>query len=955
MQARGRQHAGSLCGVAVTEDNPMKKLSSAEIREAYLSFFEQRGHARVPSSSLIPGTDPTLLFANSGMVQFKDTFLGLEQRPYRRATTAQKCLRVSGKHNDLEEVGPSPRHHTFFEMLGNFSFGDYFKELAIPMAWELLTEVFELPVERLWFTVFEGKGTIPADTEAEQLWIKAGASPERVLRFGEKDNFWIMGDTGPCGPCSEITVYIGEDLSKMRAEGVNSDDPDYVEIWNNVFMQFDRVTMQPLPRPSIDTGMGLERMAMVMQGVHSTYDTDLFQTIIGRTIALLGSDEAHYRAHFAPYRAVADHARSVAFLIADGVLPGNTGRSYVLRRILRRAVYQGRTVGFVKPFLAEVVRTVIDEMGSAYSELRQRQSFILETVDNEERQFLGTLSGGIVRLGAVIEQVKASGGTTLPGADAFTLKDTYGFPLDLTQKIASEQGLAVDEPAYEQAMQAQRERSRKAAQFKRGGDVDVWAGMELPPVTFTGYTTTSCHGTVTGLVVAGDTVSEATQGQPVQIALDRTPFYAESGGQVGDTGVLVGPRGRVRVEDTQRPVPGVTVHYGVVEHGTVGLGEQLDARVDTARRRHIMRNHTATHLLHRALRDVVGEHAAQAGSLVAPERLRFDFTHTRQVTPEQLREIERRVNAWVRADAPVDWQEMSYQEALDAGAIALFGEKYGDRVRVVHAAAGGSATEGTENIEKEKAAATAAFNTAAGISDAQATAELAVFAVADSNYTTRDSRELCGGTHVNRTGEIGAFRILGESSVAAGVRRLEAATGVGAELLAAEQATLLRDTAARLGVPPAKVLDRVDGLLAELKQTQRELEALRGAQARGSLDQLLGNIQRQNGVQYLSARVEAPDAAALREMGDWLRDKIGSGVIVLGAPLGEKVQLLAMVTPDLAGKPYHAGNLVKALAPLVGGSGGGRPDMAQAGGREPARLDEALAQVGALLEQQGKA
>jgi alanyl-tRNA synthetase len=930
----------------------MKNLSSAAIREAYLSFFEQRGHARVPSSSLIPGTDPTLLFANSGMVQFKDTFLGLEQRPYRRATTAQKCLRVSGKHNDLEEVGPSPRHHTFFEMLGNFSFGDYFKEQAIPMAWELLTEVFELPVERLWFTVFEGKGSIPADTEAEQLWIEAGAPPERVLRFGEKDNFWVMGDTGPCGPCSEITVYIGDDLSKMRAEGVNSDDPDYVEIWNNVFMQFDRLTMQPLPRPSIDTGMGLERMAMVMQGVHSTYDTDLFQTIIGRTIGLLGSDEAHYRAHFAPYRAVADHARSVAFLIADGVLPGNTGRSYVLRRILRRAVYQGRTVGFQKPFLAEVVGTVIDEMGPAYPELRQRQSFILETVDNEERQFLSTLSGGIVRLGAVLEQVKRSGGATVPGEDAFTLKDTYGFPLDLTQKIAAEQGLAVDEQAYEQAMQAQRERSRKAAQFKRGGDVDVWAGMEQRAVTFTGYTTTSDHGTVTGLVVAGDTVSEATQGQPVQIALDRTPFYAESGGQVGDTGVLVGPRGRVRVEDTQRPVPGVTVHYGVVVEGVVGLGEQLDARVDAARRRHIMRNHTATHLLHRALRDVVGEHAAQAGSLVAPDRLRFDFTHTRQLTPEQLREIERRVNAWVRADAPVDWQEMSYQEALDAGAIALFGEKYGDRVRVVHAA---TTDHGPQT--KDQGSVVDIMD----VEGVRAEQEPGVFgpsssvvglSSADENYTTRDSRELCGGTHVSRTGEIGAFRILGESSVAAGVRRLEAATGVGAELLTNEQAALLRDTAARLGVPPARLLERVDGLLAELKQTQRELEALRGAQARGSIEGLLGNIQRQNGVQYLSARVEAPDAAALREMGDWLRDKIGSGVVVLGAPLGEKVQLLAMVTPDLAGKPYHAGNLVKALAPIVGGSGGGRPDMAQAGGREPAKLDEALAQVGALLEQQ---
>jgi alanyl-tRNA synthetase len=902
----------------------MKKLSSAEIRERYLSFFEARGHTRVPSASLIPGNDPTLLFANSGMVPFKDTFLGLEQRPSTRAATAQKCLRVSGKHNDLEEVGPSPRHHTFFEMLGNFSFGDYFKELAVPMAWELLTQVFELPVERLWFTVFEGKGDIPADTEAERLWQQVGVDKSRILRFGEKDNFWVMADTGPCGPNSEITVYIGDDLGKMSAAGVNSDDPDYVEIWNLVFMQFERATMQPLPRPSIDTGMGLERMAMVLQGVHSTYDTDLFQAIIGRTIALRGSDEAHYRAHFAPYRAVADHSRAVAFLIADGVLPGNSGRSYVLRRILRRAVYQGRTVGFERPFLADVVDTVIAEMGGAYPELRARRPFILETVDAEERQFLNTLSGGIVRLGAVIEQVKVSGGTTVPGADAFTLKDTYGFPLDLTEKIAAEQGLAVDEQGYERAMEAQRERSRRAAQFKRGGDVDVWAGMDLPAAAFTGYTTTTGAGKVAGLVVAGDTVAEAAQGQPVQVALDRTPFYAESGGQVGDTGVLVGPRGRVRVEDTQRPVPGAIVHYGVVEEGVVGLGEMLEARVDAARRRHIMRNHTATHLLHRALRDVVGEHAAQAGSLVAPERLRFDFTHTRQLTPEQLREIERRVNAWVRADAPVAWREMGYQEALDKGAIALFGEKYGDLVRVVTVAC--AEEEEPTNVERSNV---------------------------QTLNDTACSRELCGGTHVGHTGEIGFFRILGESSVAAGVRRLEALTGAGAELWAVEQAALVRDLAAKLGAPPAQALERIDGLLADLRQRQRELDELRGRQARGALEGLLGSVQRRDGVQYLAARVEAPDAARLREMGDWLRDKLGSGVVVLGAVLGDKVQLLAMVTPDLAGKPYHAGNLVKALAPIVGGSGGGRPDMAQAGGRDTSKVDEALAQVGALLEQQG--
>jgi alanyl-tRNA synthetase len=912
----------------------MKYLSSAEIRRRYLKFFEARGHTIVPSSSLIPGNDPTLLFANSGMVPFKDTFLGLEQRPYSRATTAQKCMRVSGKHNDLEEVGPSPRHQTFFEMLGNFSFGDYFKADAIAMAWDLLTKEFELPVERLWFTVFAGDDELglPPDEEAEQLWIKAGADPSRVLRFGKKDNFWVMGDTGPCGPCSEITVYLGDDLSKMRADGVNSDDPDYVEIWNNVFMQFDRGTMQPLPRPSVDTGMGLERMAMVMQGVKATYDTDSFLPIIQRTIALLGSDEAHYRAHFAPYRAVADHSRAVAFLIADGVLPGNTGRSYVLRRILRRAVYQGQSIGFAKPFLAQIVDTVIDEMGDAYPELRARRDFILETTDAEEQQFLRTLNGGIGRLTAVIDQVKAAGSTIIPGEDAFMLKDTYGFPLDLTQKVASEQGLTVDEASYQQKMQEQRARGRKAAQFKRGADAEVWAEIELPATEFTGYDHYVDFGRVLALISGGDSVSGVSAGQAVQIVLDRTPFYAESGGQVGDTGRLIGETGRVRVEDTQRPVPGVIVHFGVVEQGTLVLHETLEARVDAERRRDIMRNHTATHLLHRALRDVLGEHAAQAGSLVAPERLRFDFTHNRQVTPEQQREIERRINAWVRADTPVVWEVIDHQDAINRGAMALFGEKYGDRVRMVTV---GCVDErelgvGSWGLEEE-------------------------YPTPNSQLPTpvMCSRELCGGIHVGRTGEIGYFRIIGESSVAGGVRRIEALTGVGAEAWADAQAAAVREIAARVGVPPAQALERVESLLLELKQRQQELDTLRSQSARGALDGLLGQVQQQNGVSILAARVDASDAAQLREMGDWLRDKLGSGVVVLGAALGDKPQILAVVTPDLVKQRYHAGNLVKALAQIVGGGGGGRPDMAQAGGRDLAKLDEALAQVGRLVGEQG--
>ncbi|MBM4412747.1 MAG: alanine--tRNA ligase [Chloroflexi bacterium] len=887
----------------------MKKLTSNQIRQAYLSFFAERGHTVVPSSSLIPGNDPTLLFANSGMVQFKDTFLGLEQRPYTRATTAQKCLRVSGKHNDLEEVGPSPRHHTFFEMLGNFSFGDYFKADAIPMAWDLLTKVFELPVERLWFTVFEGNGRVPADEDAAAMWIKAGADPSRILRFGEKDNFWVMADTGPCGPCSEITVYLGDDLSKMSAAGVNSDDPDYVEIWNNVFMQFERSTMQPLPRPSVDTGMGLERMAMVLQGVKNNYDTDLFVDLINRIKELRGSDEKEYRARYAPYRAVADHSRSVAFLIADGVLPGNTGRSYVLRRILRRAVYQGRTVGFDKPFFTGVVDRVVDLMGDAYPELKARRDFILETVDTEEQQFLRTLSGGLSKLGVVIEQVKQSGGAVIPGGEAFKLKDTDGFPLDLTEKIAAEQGMTVDTAGYDAAMNEQRSRSRAVAQFKKGADTEVWAELTLAPTSFVGYTDVVADGQVVAIVSADDVKHEASAGTEVQIVLNKTPFYAESGGQVGDTGWLIGPRGRVQISDTQRPIPGVTVHFGVVESGMIGRGETVRAEIDQVRRNHVMRNHTATHLLQRALRDVVGEHVAQAGSLVAPERLRFDFTHHRAVTLEQQREIEQRVNAWVRANQPVVWREMAYQEALDNGAIALFGEKYGDRVRLVHAAAA----------------------TVAG----------------DQPYTSRDSRELCGGTHVTMTGEIGQFRIIAESSVAGGVRRIEAVTGLGAEQWVESQLHLLREAAGRLSVPAPQLVERVDTLLTDYKQRQRELDALKSQATGSQVDDLIRAATVRDGVTYVVARVDNLEVPQMRELGDKIRDHLTSAVVVLASAKDERAQLLVMVSKQVT--QHHAGNLVKALAPIVGGSGGGRPDMAQAGGRDITNIDAALNEARVLL------
>ncbi|HVC79099.1 MAG TPA: alanine--tRNA ligase [Chloroflexota bacterium] len=884
----------------------MNAMTANETRRRFLDYFVRMGHTEVPSGPLIPGNDPTLLFTNAGMVPFKDIFLGLESRPYSRAVTAQKVLRVSGKHNDLEEVGVSPRHHTFFEMLGNFSFGDYFKRDAIRYAWQLLTEEFSLPIERLWFTVFAGDDEVPADEDAARLWVETGAAPDRVLRFGRKENFWLMGDTGPCGPDSEIHIYIGDDLNRMHAGGVNSEDPEYVEIWNLVFMQFDKATMRPLPRPSVDTGMGFERMCMVLQGVHSTYETDLFLPIIERTMALAGGDEAHYRAHQVAYRAVADHTRACAFLIADGILPGNGNRSYVLRRILRRAAYQGRTIGLTKPFLAQTAAVLIEMMGDPYPELRRRRDFILQSLTDEEERFGRTISSGLTLLDQELAGVAAD--TPLPGKVAFTLYDTFGFPRDLTERIAAERGHPVDVAGYDREMAAQRARGRAGAQFKRDSEAEVWAGQDLPATDFEGYTTLTGQGTVLALMVEDDEAGEGHAGQAVRVVLDRTPFYAQGGGQMGDTGTLSGPNGRIRVTDTQRPIPGLIVHFGSVDEGTIALGDRLEAAVDGERRQDIQRNHTATHLLHRVAREVLGDHAAQAGSLVAPDRLRFDFTHGRAIAPEHLREIEHRVNEWIRADTPVGWIVTDYQDAIGRGAMALFGEKYGDRVRMV--------TAGCDQ---------------AGFC----------------------SRELCGGTHVARTGEIGFFRILQESSSAGGIRRIEAVTGRGAEEWALGQASMVREAAGRLGVPPAQMLERVDGLLAELRRQRQQIEQLRSASGQGAREALLEQVHSLGETPYLAAQVEAADSKGLDELSDWLRDKLGSAVIVLGAILGGKPQVLALVTPDLVARGYHAGNLVKRIAPIMGGGGGGRPDRASAGGRDSTKLDEALAQVPVFLSEVG--
>ncbi|HEY0735029.1 MAG TPA: alanine--tRNA ligase [Herpetosiphonaceae bacterium] len=905
-------------------------MKSSDIRQTFLQFFARNGHEIVASSPLVPANDPTLLFTNAGMVQFKDTFLGLEQRPYKTATTSQKSMRVSGKHNDLENVGPSPRHHTFFEMLGNFSFGDYFKREAIQYAWDLLTKDLKLPVDRLWFSVFEGDENVPADEEAARLWEEVGAPRERILRFSAKDNFWQMGDVGPCGPCSEIHFYQGDHPESQVPEGVNSDDDDYMEIWNLVFMQYNRDAegnLTPLPRPSIDTGMGFERIVSVLQGVRNNYETDLFVPIIERLIELVGGGREHYQANRSAYHAIADHSRACSFLIADGMRPGNEGRNYVLRRILRRAAYQGQTIGLIRPFLAETADVVIQIMGDAYPELVTKADYIKQVITGEEERFGRTLQSGLEQLELIVGRMQAAGQTIMAGDDAFRLHDTFGFPPDLTAKILHERGLGIDEAGYQSAREAQQQRAREARQFKRGSQAEFWAEFDLPTTEFTGYGNLQSSGSVIAIAVEGAAEDQATEGEEVQIVLDRSCFYGESGGQVGDTGVIVGPQGSVRVTDVQKPIPGLYVHYGTVERGLIRKGDATQLVVDAGRRRDIMRNHTATHLLHRALRDVLGEHAEQAGSLVAPDRLRFDFGHPTSVTAEELREIERRVNAWVRADTEVMPAEMSMAAAKQLGATALFGEKYGDVVRVV--------TVGC-----------AAFAEPAVLPDT-----IGAETRPEPNFC---SRELCGGTHVERTGEIGFFRIIGESSIGSGLRRIEAVTGRGAEDYVETQATMLRDTAQRLGVTAVQIPERIDQLLRQIRQQQEQLAVLQRKESASQLQTILETKQQENGVALVTARVDAPNIEKLREMGDWLRDKLGSGVVVLGTVLNEKPQLLAMVTSDLVKQGYHAGNLVKALAQVVGGGGGGRPDVASAGGRDVAKLDEALSQAKTVIGQQKK-
>ena len=866
----------------------MKRLSSNDLRQAFLDFFAERGHEVVASSPLVPGNDPTLLFTNAGMVQFKDVFLGLEKRNYDRAVTSQRCVRAGGKHNDLENVGYTARHHTFFEMLGNFSFGDYFKREAIQYGWDFLTRTLELPPEKLWVTVFDD------DDEAAEIWLdEMKIDPERFTRMGEKDNFWAMGDTGPCGPCSEIFYDHGPHVQGGPPGSPDEDGDRYVEVWNLVFMQFDRAadgTMTPLPKPSVDTGMGLERMAAVMQGVHSNYEIDLFANLIEATAETIGVKNDGSSS----LNVIADHIRACAFLIVDGVLPGNEGRGYVLRRIIRRAVRHGKKLGTDEPFFYKLVGPLAEEMGDAYPELQKSRTHVEKVLKKEELRFAETLDQGMEILEGAIDELS---GEQIPGEIVFMLYDTYGFPLDLTADIARERGLAIDEAGFEAAMAEQRERARAASKFAASSDGAIRTEAES---AFSGYEGTESSGEIVALYRDGAPVEALAAGDEGAVILSATPFYAESGGQVGDTGILVETGKLFQVVDTQKSGNAI-VHYGAVEQGQLNVGDTVDAIVDEERRQAIRLNHSATHLMHAALRKVLGEHVQQKGSLVAPDRLRFDFSHYEAVTPEQIAEIEDLVNEEIRRNVAADTRLMSYDDAMQSGAIALFGEKYGDKVRVLR---------------------------------------FGDFSV-----------ELCGGTHVDRTGDIGVFKITSEGGIASGVRRIEAVTGKGALewIDAREQA--LAEVARLLKSQPDQAAARVEQLLVQNKDLQKRLATARHALLTGEGSDQEDEIHEVAGIKVLAARLHGVDAGLLREAVDRAKDKLQNAVIVLGTVEDGKVLLAAGVTKNNTDR-IRAGDLIKPVAERVGGKGGGRPDFAQAGGSKPEALDEALGAVSDWVAQQ---
>nr|WP_276609585.1 alanine--tRNA ligase [Desulfuromonas acetexigens] len=868
-------------------------ITGKELRSRFLSFFEQRGHTVVSSSPLVPHNDPTLLFTNAGMNQFKDCFLGNEKRDYVRAASSQKCVRAGGKHNDLENVGRTARHHTFFEMLGNFSFGDYFKKEAIAYAWEFLTVDLKLDKSRLYVTVFTD------DDEAADIWHEQEGVPrERIYRFGEKDNFWSMGDTGPCGPCTEIFWDNGPEVGCGKPEcAVGCDCDRYMEIWNNVFMQFNRSadgTLTPLPKPAVDTGMGLERITTVMQGVTSNYDTDLLRGIIAYVEELSGQRYGDNQEASVSMRVIADHSRATAFLIADGVLPSNEGRGYVLRRIMRRAMRHAKMLGFEDPVLFKTANFVLEAMADAYPEEAKRRDFVAKVVKNEEERFIQTLGNGLRILSEEIAKLKTAGQTVIPGEVVFRLYDTFGFPVDLTADIVEKDGYTLDEPGFEACMAEQRKKARE--NWKGSGEEAVAAVYrklleEGRQCEFTGYQTTSGHGTVTTILKNGQIVEQASAGDEIEVVTSQTPFYGESGGQSGDRGRILAADAELEVVETRKPLPELPVHLVKVRKGVLRTGDAVELLVDEAARRATALNHTATHILQAVLIEVLGDHVKQAGSLVTPDRLRFDFTHFSAMTADELRRVEIEVNRRIRDNQAVDTAEMENEEAIAAGATALFGEKYGDRVRVVR--------------------------------------------VGDF------SMELCGGTHTKAAGDIGLFKIVQETGIAAGVRRIEAATGARALALVQEEEQTLEQLAALLKSDRPLVQSRLQKLLERQKELEREVEMLQGRLNAGQAAELLDRVQEIDGIKLLAVPIPGADAKGLRELADQLRDRLGSGVVILGSPADGKANLLVAVTKDLTGR-LHAGNLIRVLAEQVGGKGGGRPDLAQAGGNRPERLAQTL-------------
>lgn len=897
----------------------MKYMTSAEVRESFLDFFEEMGHRRVPSSSLVPSNDPTLLFTNAGMVQFKDVFLGLDKRDYKRATTSQTSMRVAGKHADLENVGPSLRHHTFFEMLGNFSFGDYFKRDAIHFAYNLLTKVYNLPPDRLVYTVYQN------DDEAYNVWVnELGISPKRVARMGAKTNFWQMADTGPCGPTSEIhwdkTPELGED---SIVELLQAEDERFLEIWNLVFMQFNRTQADPehtgqydvpLPAPGVDTGMGLERIVSIIQGVKSNYETDLFMPIIKATQALTGHTDDERDANIVPYRVIADHIRAAVFLIADGVMPGAKGRDSVCRLVIRRAARFGRKIGFHEPFLGKIADAVLEIMGGVYTQLLERADLIKRTITQEEERFLRTLERGLTELETMLDSLPAGG--ILGGEQVFYLKATLGLPMQVTKDIAEERGFSIDEAGFNRAEEQHSLVSGGGQAMGEMSTADFYADIlkelqsngQLPDsgVDYNPYDIPPTETQVLTLMQDGHQVTEALVGDKVEIVLAATHFYVESGGQVSDTGTLKSKDWLIEVEDMKKPVAGLIVHVGEVVEGNPKIGDTVQAVIDVERRYDIMRNHTGTHLLHAALRNHLGTHVQQRGSLVAPDRLRFDFAHNEKVSPDELAHIEKEINDAILQNYTVTTAIKSQEQARAEGAMALFGEKYGDTVRTVSIGSNGK----------------------------------------------RYSYELCGGTHLKATGEIGAFVFTSEGSVSAGIRRVEALTGHGAVEYIQNRLQLLNTLAATLGTTPENILPRLSALQEELSSSRKQVNLLQSKLAKYQFDEMMNNLEKINGKSALIAQIDGIPVETLREIADWFRNKVKEGgVLILGSDIDGKPMLLVSVTDDLVKQGVKAGDLIKPIAEIIGGGGGGRPNMAQAGGKDSTKLPQALSKARQLLGQ----